>query len=157
MLDKINTTQYCHRKDFKIKRRRRRKKVYIGRVQTLNDLSEYAFVKLTEEEKLYFKIEWELGKNLRLIKKYVFTQPWKFVLQVKPNLITKIRIIDPLLIQEKSEIENYLYKRDLFPKMIRLTSGYYQYRNRWNPKDKAKYKYVLKPISIETEEKVNKI
>jgi hypothetical protein len=152
LLEKINTTQYSNRRDFKVKRRRRGKKVYVLRPQTLNELNEYAFAKLTEKEKLYFRLEWELCKNLKLFKKFVFNEPLRFVLQVKPNMITKVKIIDPLLLQGKSIIYNYLDNRYLTPKMCRLTEGYYQYKNRWNPKDKAKYKFILKPISIEIEE-----
>jgi len=145
LLEKINTTEYSHRKDFKVKKRRRGKKVHVDRIQKLKESEEYYFKKmeLTDKEKLYFREEWRLYKyNNRLYKVYVFTEPWRYVLQVKPNMITKVKIIDPLLKRQEDEIDLYLRRNLLYPRIRKLMDGCDRYRWFWG--EDARYKNFLK-------------
>jgi len=160
LLQKINTVQYCPRRNFKIKKKRRGKKVYIDLPQSLMDLQEHEYKKklLTDKEKLFFKEEWGYRySKTNLCKTYVFSKPWKFVLKIEPNMITKAKIIDPLLLQQQAEIEELMEQRNLYARLNTLTAGHSSYRFRGNLKEKNKYK-SLKKIHVReiNENKANK-
>lgn len=147
LLEKVNTVQYSSFKAFKVRRRKFGKKSYEPKPQKLQEFHEWAFqkLKLTDQEKLYFKEDWRFGKvKGQMYKVYVFTEPWRFVLTIKPNIITEARAIDPILEQRKKEIDQYIDKRYLEPRMSKLLDGYY-YKNRdlWHDYDKAKYDYII--------------
>ncbi len=150
LLEKINSEQFSHRRDFKQKKRRKGKKVHIDRVQKLYEPYEWAFkrLKLTEKEKGYFTEMQEFHSKAQYRIKYVFNEPWRYVLKVQANLITKIKVIDPLLQQQEAEIEAFIEKRHLRPRLDKLIDGYHQYGNRWNPHPKAKYQTIFKNQSI---------
>lgn len=145
LLDKVNDTDYSISKDFKVKRRRFGKKTYEVRIKKLAEFHEFGFqkLKLTEKEKLYFKEEWRLyHKSTGVYKVYAFTEPWRFVPVVKPNIITHVKAIDPILEQEKSWIKQHLERNHLQPRLTKLLGGSYGYRDRFH--DKAKYEYISK-------------
>ncbi|PBQ34551.1 hypothetical protein CNR22_23125 [Sphingobacteriaceae bacterium] len=148
LLDKINTEQYSHRRDFKKKIRKKGKKIHVPRVQKLNEFYEWSFrkLKLTEKEKLYFIEKWEFNQKRELCKKYAFAEPWRYTLRVRPNMITKVKVIDPLLLQQQAEIDNFLCRNNLWPRLHKVVDGWHQYR--WNPGPKEKYKQLLKTDSI---------
>ncbi len=149
LLSNINTTQYSHRRDFKTKTKRKGKKVYVERIQNLEELQDYLFQKkiVNDKEKLYFKEEWDFRYCKRNpFKKYVFTHPWKFVLKTEPNMITKTKITDPMLLQKLAEIEDYFNQRNLYTRLNTLTGGHHRYR--WGKDEKEKYK-SLRKIHIE--------
>ena len=94
ILSKINTSDWSHRKDFKVKKRRRGRKTYVVKGQKLLEPDEYHFQKLgfSDVEKQFFHVEYHFeGWNRQLGKKYVFNEPWRFVLRVRPNMIDKIQ------------------------------------------------------------------
>jgi hypothetical protein len=145
LLEKINTTTFSHRKDFKMKRRRHGKKVDVERIQKLREFYTYELkkIKLTEKEMLYFKMEWKVTDRGHLIPVYVFTEPWRFILCVKPNMITKVRVIDPQLKSREREIDSYFDRNKLYPRLFKLIKGRYSDRCRWKDHDKAKHKAIL--------------
>ena len=55
--------------------------------------------------------------------KYVFNEPWRFVLKVSPNIIDKARIRDHELEARTRDIENYIEKNDLNGRRIKLVYG----------------------------------
>lgn len=146
LLDKVNTVQYSSFKAFKVKKRKFGKKRYEPRPQKLKEFHECAFqkLKLTDWEKLYFKEEWRFGqvKN-HMHKVYVFNEPWRFVLVIKPNMITQAKAIEPQLEQRIKEVSNYIATHHLRPKMAKLLDGSYQYRSYRGHSDKAKYDYII--------------
>ncbi len=147
LLNKINAIDYSDRKDFKVKRRRFGRKTYEVKPKRVSEFCDWQFhkLKLTEKEKLYFKKEWRLyHKSTGVYKVYVFTEPWRFVPVVKPNIITHAKTIDPLLEQEEDEIENYLDRNFLRPRLGKIVFGEFKYRDRWKICDKAKYNYIIK-------------
>lgn len=146
LLEKINTTTYSHRKDFKHKRRRHGKKVDVDRIQNLQEFFTWQFekLKLTEREKMYFKIEMKVTDRGHLIPVFVFTEPWRYVLCVRPNLITKVKIIDPELKSREQQIDNYFERNKLYPRLFKLVDGTYGNHLRWEKGDRAKYKAILK-------------
>lgn len=148
LLDKINNEQYSHRRDFKKKIRKKGKKIHVLRVQTLSEFYEGSFkrLKLTEKEKLYFIEKWELNQKREFCKKYVFAEPWRYILSVKPNMTTKIKVIDPILLQQEAEIKNFMAGNNLWPRLNNLVDGWHQYS--WEAGPKEKYKQLLKTDSI---------
>ena len=149
LLDKINTTQFSSRKDFKVKRKQKGKKVYVEREQSFPVIELYQLrtIKLTEKEELYF------NKEERYDSKYwrtvlVFTEPWRFELKIAPNMITQVKIIDPILIQEEQKIENYLERNGLNHKMWKIISGHVNYNSDLKGHEKMKYKSLFKTESV---------
>jgi hypothetical protein len=142
ILDKINTTEYSWKKDFKVKRRRFGRKIYVIREQQLKRLLPYDFEekKFSEREKKYFDlmlVHEPYGKQLVWI--YVFTEPWRFELKIQPNIITKTRIKDFNLERRASEIRNYLNRNFLQPRLQKIMRGNYKWRWKYNG-DFEKYK-----------------
>lgn len=97
ILQKINTRHWSPRKDFKKKQRRFGKKVYAVRGQSLRDVDEREFLshKFSDDERVYF---YPTLTHIRQCKKpilvYRFSEPWRFVLKISANMITKVRLRD---------------------------------------------------------------
>lgn len=145
LLEKINTVTYSHRKDFKHKRRRHGKKVDVDRIQLLREFYSYEWpkLKLTEREMSYFRKDWEfVGNSTSVRLKYVFTEPWRYVLRVRPNMITHVRIIDPQLMSREKELDNYFERNRLYPRLFKLSEGWYKYY--WEYKSRPGNRHILK-------------
>ena len=113
ILEKINTVKTSNRKDFKKKKNRFGRKNWIVRTQELLQPTHSHLVKLkfTDKELLMFNETLVKDKyGNRFVKKFVFKEPWRFVLKIKVNWITKIRIVDADLENRDSEISDYLEK-----------------------------------------------
>jgi hypothetical protein len=150
ILKKINTYDWSHRKDFMVKKRKRGRKIYIVKGQKLLQPEEHHFQKLkfSEAEKQLFHAEYHFEKwNKGPVKKYVFNEPCIFVLQVRPNMIDKIRKRDVVIEARLKAINNYLEKDFLRVKLNKLLYG----NNRWHWKEgeKEKEKSPLKNKSVE--------
>jgi len=130
ILKKINTCQYDWRKDFKRKKRKRGRKIYVVKQQAILQPYEWHFVKLnfTEAEKSFFFPVYEMNQKRQLVKRYVFKEPWRFVLKIKPNIIDKVRKKDTVIESRLSEIEDYLKKNDLRKRQGKILRGFVQYR-----------------------------
>ena len=135
ILRKINTYDWSHRKDFMIRKRRCGRKKYGVKEQKLLQPWEWHFEKLgfNGYEKQMFHEEFHYEKwNKGPIKRYVFTDPWRFVLKIKPNMITKIRRIDPELESRMQDINSYLVINDYKGRLGRLMRGRYKGKElRW--------------------------
>ena len=150
ILDKINTTDYSNRKDFKIKHRDKGKKVYALKPQRLRNLKEVNFKKVsfTEKELNFFEeqdvLDWT-GK--KFYKALVFVQAWHFVLRIKPNIITKTRVRDEAIESRLAEINNHLERRNLRPMLTNMQGR--SYRGRWRKEEeKAKEMYLFKSTPL---------
>jgi hypothetical protein len=130
LLEKINTVQYSHKKEFKIKRRKRGRKIYVDREQKLQSFYDYSFfrLKLTPEQAFYFIEVIVLDHKGREYKMYEFNEPWRFVLKIVPNVITKIKVKDDALEQKMAEVKRYLDSNHLYPKLWKVIGW------RYNPK-----------------------
>jgi len=137
ILKKINTYEYDWKKDFKRKRKRRGKKIYVVRPQHL--LRPYPFqferMEFTETEQQFFREVWDMDSKGKLYKRYEFAEPWRYVLKIRPNMIDKIRIKDALLESEMKELDNYMEKNDLRKRQDKILRGYHKYRD-WRPAEK---------------------
>ncbi len=130
ILDKINTNDWSYRKDFLIKRRRFGRKIYVVKGQRLLEPREYDFIRLnfTESEQQLFYPEYRLEKWSKTpVKYYVFIEPWRFVLKVKPNMIEKTRIKDTILESDISKLSDYIERNDLKKRINKIKRGYHQY------------------------------
>lgn len=145
ILAKINTVQWSYRKDFMKKKRAFGRKKYVVREQHLLKPDEYQFRKsgFTDAEKAQFHEEWSYEKlRGRFVRRYVFNEPWRFVLKVQPNIIDKIRKRDPVLEARLKEIGGYLERNNYRPVLLKLLEGN-NYHN-WNVGEKLKEKNLLK-------------
>jgi hypothetical protein len=108
ILKKINTTQWSHDRAFRKKKKKKRfgKKVYSVREQDLRDVEPQEFEKqFSEKEKFYFYptlVHTKQRKKACTV--YRFVEPWRFVLRVQPDMITKVRIQDLDLENARSRI-----------------------------------------------------
>lgn len=163
LLSKINTVHYATDRHFRRKlRKKNRKKQYAIKPQFLREFYAWEWhrqCKLSPEEKAHFypKECWSKdGKTVTI--KYVFTDPWRFVLRITPHMITHTRMVDEALEQELQQIGNYIECHHLQPRMLKLTLG-----RSWRPDyrftEKAKYKNPLhnKPLHRILEEATQEI
>lgn len=124
LLQKINTVDWSWRKEFLVKRRRFGKKIYVVKPQELKRLGQYDIKKiaLTEAELAFFDLQWVVNKHGQW-QEYVFNQPWRFVLQVTPNMIDKVRIRDAALEERLKEIDNYLERNNYGGRIMKIVYG----------------------------------
>jgi hypothetical protein len=144
ILSKINTCDWSHRKDFMVKYRRFGRKKYRVKKQSLLRPEGWRFNRMgfTDEEKLLFDEVWEINSRKELVKRYVFREPWRFVLRVRPNIIDKICRRDAMVDSRYQEIRNYLgrnYYRGHVNKLLYGTD-----RNSWGKGERAREKSLLK-------------
>lgn len=149
ILKKINTYEYSWRKDFKKKKRKFGKKVYVERPQYLLKPCEYHFKKLnfSDKEKQMFHEEWKMNYSKQWVRRFVFNEPWRFVLKVKTNMIDKKRIIDSLLESELKEIRSYLERKNLRHRQGKLVHGYSRWRD-WKEFEKPMERNLFKNKSL---------
>jgi hypothetical protein len=129
LLDKINTVWYSPDKIFKTKKRKIKKWRYQNRKeQRLRELDSRDFHhirKLTEEEKQFFNpVEYYDDRFREHRIKYVFTEPWRFVLRIQPNMITKVQIKDLELEQYRDELDSFLDMTENRRRLIKLKLRY---------------------------------
>lgn len=144
LLSKINTKQFAGVKHFKIKRRKNRKKIWLERPQSLQEFDLYQWARnaegLDDKEKLLFsQKEYWCPTSKAITVKYVFTEAWRFILKVRPNIITHQRMIDEVLEQEISDIDNHIDRHFLQGKINKLVYGN-SFRWRRNPDENPKHK-----------------
>jgi hypothetical protein len=143
LLEKINTIQYSKDKAFKVKKRRKRRNVYEAKKQSVREFSQQEWdcpkLKLTEKERLFFCREERWFPESKCMKvRYVYTESWRFVLQIRPHMITHVRMIDEDLEREIQRLKNYIEKNHLRHKIYKMTRG----RNQnWYKHDGIKPKY----------------
>jgi len=131
ILNKINTYDWSHRKDFMIKKRRFGRKKYVVKEQKLLQPCERHFEKLefNNREKQMFHEEFHYEKWSRSpVKKFVFNEPWRFVLKVRPNMITRIRRIDSELESRIKEIGSYMERNNYEGRLDRLLRGAHKWK-----------------------------
>ncbi len=154
ILDRINTTQFSWRKDFKKKKRKGGKKNWVVKEQRLLELNErqFAKAKFTEKEAVLFDEKYVIKKWWKHPEKvFVFKEPWRFVLRVRPNLITKVKAVDIELEKRKKEIDDYLDWNGIGGRFWRLingsaNNGWGKYFNKKRDKSNPKYQFKSKSL-----------
>ncbi|WP_428229235.1 hypothetical protein [Flavobacterium sp.] len=144
LLEKINTVQFSSEKSFKKKKKRKRKHVYVEKLQAVKEFSESEWrspkLTLTEKEKTHFyKRECWCPNCKRYKIHYVFNEPWRYVMRVRPNMITHTKMVDAVLESEIQILDNYITNLNLRYKINKLVDGF-SYRNRYyqneNPRER---------------------
>ncbi|WP_315815269.1 hypothetical protein [Paraflavitalea speifideaquila] len=148
LLQKINTSDWSYRRDFKIHKRRYGKGKYQVKGQNLKEPSESEFMKmdLTERGKHQFHEVYSYDWRHRLEKRYVFNEPWRFVLRVRPNMITRIKRSDTLIEARMDAIEDYLEWNELQRRLNKIMHGHTPYKYHWPAKPNV-YQYKNKSLS----------
>jgi hypothetical protein len=130
LLVKINTTQIHHSKKFVTKKRKLSKRIYVLKTQELKHIpiwewNNNAKYPMSDKERSYFELREVYLKQInRVEKKYVFTQPWRYVLKIAQNLITHAPLLDTLTLQRVAELDNYFTNHNLLPSIRWLTQSY---------------------------------
>ena len=162
LLAKINTYQYADNRKFQKKKKRRGKRIYLPRKQELLSFRQWEWVdaiekgKLVAEECKYFmKVERYNSVCKRFEIYYEFAEPWRFMLRVRPNIITHYRPIKLEIEHELAEQDNFFndYKNWGNIKKKVFCNGYTW--NRYQKKWEIKAKYKRQPIKEITEFRAN--
>lgn len=152
LLAKINTVQYSHDKSFKRKKRRRRKRIYEVMPQQLRSFREYEWlqnkVQLSDAERLLFYQRESLATDGRtIVKEYCYAEPWRFVLQVTPHMITHVKMVDEVLEQEIDALKRRLNIHHWWPRLNKLRYGSHRW-SRFDYKGNPKHINPLKNKSL---------
>jgi len=145
ILKKINTIRYSPTKQFATERtskrwrRRKRKK----KEQSLQELKDWKHVldKFTEEElNLFYQIKYFCtSPNCKGHIKYVFSEPWRFVLRIRPHFITEVKRKDSILEQREAELSDFLNQ---YKNQALLNKTIWCRKNSWK---KFQKEYCIKP------------
>lgn len=151
LLKKINTVEYANNKGFTRKKKRKRKRVHEVRPQYLKEFYTWEWThpkcKLTDAEKACFSIKeyWCSQRNM-VIPKYVFTEPWRYVLQVRPDMVTHTKMVDEVLESAIQQLENQIERNYLRPVMDRLIHGACYWPRRNMPNERERNPLQNKPL-----------
>jgi hypothetical protein len=72
------------------------------------------YCKLNDKEKALFKLT-KRWCNYRkcFYTEYVFSEPWRYVLKIKPHFISHYKMHDNVLEQQMAELDNHIEKHHL--------------------------------------------
>lgn len=122
LLAKVNTVQHSDSRKFLVKHKVKGKTAWLNRTQKLKTIGycEWTKLKLTEKEKIYFSYSYVRLDNGEWRYTYVFNDPWRFVLNVKPYMLYWLQIKDAVLEQKLAQIRNSITNNNLEGKIRRL-------------------------------------
>ncbi len=138
VLEKINTVQYHPDRHFLAKKRIMGRKKRVPRKQHLLTFSAAAFSRrqfTVCEQRKFHTIEYWSNRTKRFETAYVFSDQWCFRLQVRPNMITKVRLESTLMEQRLQEIGNYLEGYALYGQLHRLHGRSYRWWRKFRKRD----------------------
>ena len=149
LLEKINTYQYADNRKFQKKKKRRCKPVYVARKQELRSFSQRELERALDsgefsvKEYLYFaRVECFNRQKDCFETYYEFTEPWRFELRVKPNMITHYRPVDIAIERELAELDKIIDDHKnwgtITHKIYGRHNSWNQYQKRYTPKEKYK-------------------
>ena len=149
LLEKINTYQYADNRKFQKKKKRRGKPVYVARKQELRSFSQRELERALDsgefsvKEYLYFaRVECFNRQKDRFETYYEFTEPWRFELRVKPNMITHYRPVDVAIERELAEFDEIINDHKnwgiIHSKIYGGSYSWRRYQKRYEPKEKYK-------------------
>ncbi len=134
ILDKINTRDWSHRKDFRIKLKTRKngRKQYGTKELPVRRLAawEWKKLKFSEKEARYFERHLYYDRNWEVQVCYVFREPWRFVLKVRPNMIEKVKLIYGDMETAITKVNHYLERIGYRSRQWRIIKGHTQQSGR---------------------------
>ncbi|SIQ40837.1 hypothetical protein [Chryseobacterium sp. RU33C] len=113
ILKKINTYMYSDNRKFLKKKRKFGRKIYVEREQKLRYITSFSWnypkLELTDRERQYFEKKEDYYPVRKIFGTYYqFTEPRRFTLRVKPNMITHYKPLDLELEKEYAALDSYL-------------------------------------------------
>ncbi|KAA2245334.1 hypothetical protein F0L74_05060 [Chitinophaga agrisoli] len=155
ILDRINTEQHSYRKDFRVKKKRWGKKTWKIREQQLQRPLDREFRRMNftaAEAALFEERETPEHKRKYHGATYVFREPWRFTLRVRPNMITKMQLLDEQVESDLKRLENYVERNGLRPRLDRIMyKPATWYRRDLEPKAKEVYKHLPLQVLLNNE------
>ncbi len=151
LLRKINTTQYSPTKEFKKKKKRLGRRIYEERNQELKVIYPYEInkLKLTPQEMLCFTFKIKIEVKFKKIYQrqyFEMTEPWRYVLRIRPNMIDKVKTHDEELEQRLAELNHKVYRNKLnYARLSKLRDWGYDH---WGDTEKQKYDNPLRNKSL---------
>jgi hypothetical protein len=147
ILDKIGTVNFSNRKDFKARKKRVKKWGYETKKQELLKPEAWQLKKMnfTEKEQSFFEEKVILNKHRLWVKVYEFKEPWRFVLKIKPNMITHTRVRNVEMESRAAELDNYFDMNYLQPRLDKLYGWSYKYRRDYEKRQEV-YVFENKPL-----------
>lgn len=94
---------------------------------------------LNELEKAHFHLheKWDnKGKTAKIV--YRFSEPWRYVLKITPNMVTHVKMLDSHLEQNIQLLNNFITHNQIEARIYKLTGGAYHYW-KWAKIDKQRY------------------
>lgn len=128
LLQKMNNHLWSDNKRFTKRKRKFQRRIEVPIEQKLKRFSEIEWTdpncKLTPKEKEYFQAveEWDIHRK-RYCTYYECKEKWRFVLRVRPYMITHTKAVDVALERDLKRIENYIEKNNLRNLQNRLVYG----------------------------------
>lgn len=118
ILKKINTYMYSESRRFLKKKRKFGRRIYVERVQKLQYISSYSWndpkLGLTARERQHFLRQEEYCPARKsYVPYYEFIEPWRFILRIRPNMITHYKPVDFELEKECAELDDYLWQHKI--------------------------------------------
>lgn len=151
LLAKINQVQYWHDETFKRKVRGSKKKIYTHTAPELKVYEEHNWhytKDLSDRERMCFHREYLPCRHAdRYYWGYVFSEPWRYVITVEPNIITEVRLLDSELEQEIARLEDYLHQTDVMKVVTRYVHGWVKYRE-FRPRRPEENPIKNKPLHL---------
>ena len=152
ILEKINTVQWSHKKDFKIKKRKRGRKIYVVKEQKLLEPLRHLFalLRFTDEEKQFFYPEYRIEKWCHEpLLPFVFNEPWRYVLRIRPHIIYKVKCRDGELESRLAEIHNFLWGGARDRRLYWLKQGSWKHPGKSKPEERQDERNPLKNKSLQ--------
>jgi len=139
ILKKVNTKMYSETRKFLKKKRKFGHRIYVEKEQKIASIYPWEWenpkFELTERERQYFVKREDYCPIRKSIKTYYqFIEPWRFVLRVRPNIITHYKPLKSDLEKEIDELDSFL-NQDKIQGIVHKTI--YGKPNRWKEKYKA--------------------
>lgn len=144
LLKKINTLEYCNDRSFKRRKRRKHRYVYVQKAQALREFYQRDWdsgkLKLTDDERACFtRTEVYDVKHRTSSVKYVFTEPWRYVLKIEPYIVTHRKQVDCEIETELAWIDNHIDNHHLWARINRLTR---RKESTWYKRNHERAKYI---------------
>lgn len=139
----VNKIEYSNDKRFTKKKRKAGRKIRVPQPQFLKEISDWYWRKapLSEAQRqLFVEVCRRSRKGERSVS-YAFSEPWRFVLRVRPNMLTHTKQIDTVAEQRNQEIKNRIERNMLRPAMNKARSKDTNYR--WKDEPNSRWKRTV--------------
>ncbi|MEN9611898.1 MAG: hypothetical protein RLZZ628_2712 [Bacteroidota bacterium] len=135
LLALINHVLFSKNKNFTRRIPRKTKRAYsekglkaVSINHVIRDLDHATWGKLSRVEQSYFSRR-EITEKWGTDTRYVWNYPWMFVSKVRKKFVTHTCIPNATKMSESDQIENFIERHHLHPKIRKIMDGWVQYRD----------------------------